>query len=216
MDKRIKGLIEVLLVVIVFLSFSYVIQSNLSSLRGLVTGGVQGMIIYLILEISSIVIAPVTTLPLVVLATNLWGWVFTGILNVIGWLIGSWIAFVIARKYGVVIVKRFIALEKVRKIESRIPKEHLFWSVVLMRMIIPADILSYALGIFTKMKTKDYLLATLMGITPFAFIWAYFGGINFYYQIILFLVTGILILLGWLTKLTCKKCVEFARKGKRN
>ena len=212
MDRRLKRIAEVLAVVIAFLFFSYIIQSNLEFLESLVTNNFIGILIYLFLEISSIVIAPVTTLPLIIIATNLWGWFFTGILNVVGWFIGSWLAFIIGRKYGVQIVRRFISIQKIYEIERKIPKEHLFWSVVLLRVVVPADVISYALGIFTKMKTKDYLLATLIGITPFAFIWAYFGGIDFYYQVILFLVAGILILIGWITKLVCRKCVEFVNK----
>ena len=73
MEKRIKGILEVLSVVIVFLFFSYIIQSNFAFLEGLVTNDFVGISIYFLLEISSIVIAPVTTLPLVVFATNLWG-----------------------------------------------------------------------------------------------------------------------------------------------
>ena len=79
-------------------------------------------------------------------------------------------------------------------------------------MVIPVDGLSYILGLFSKMSLKSYTLATIIGLTPFAFIWAYFGGMNFYYQIILFLVAGILIVVGWITKLTCEKCVGFVRE----
>ena len=192
MDKRIKGILEVLVVVIVFLFFSYLIQSNLEFLGEFVTNDFVGMLIYFLLEVLSIVIVPVTTLPLVVIASNLWGGFLTGVLNVVGWTIGGWIAFMIARKYGVKIVKKFISIKKINEIENKIPKEHLFWSVILLRVVIPMDILSYALGIFTRMNVGSYLLATFIGIIPFAFIWAYFGGINFYYQLILFLIVGIL------------------------
>jgi uncharacterized membrane protein YdjX (TVP38/TMEM64 family) len=215
MDKRIKRIIEVLVAVIVFLLFSYIIQYNLEYLEKLITNNLVGMLIYLSLEILSIVIAPVTTLPLIIIATNLWGWFLTGILNILGWFLGSWIAFLIARKYGIKIVKRFISIEKIHRIENKIPKERLFWSVVLLRMVVPADILSYAIGIFTRMSKKSYLLATLIGITPFAFIWAYFGGIKIKYQIILFLAIGILILIGWITKLICKRCVKFIVERKK-
>lgn len=211
MDKKIKGLIELIIVGILFILFSYLIQTNIEFLEAFVTNDFAGMIFYLLLEILSIVIAPVTTLPLVIVASKLWGWVSAGILNVIGWMIGSWLAFLIARRYGVDIVKRLISIEKIHEIENRVPKKHLFWSVVLLRSIIPADVLSYAIGIFTRMKMKSYLLATLIGITPFAFGWAYFGGISIEYQILLFLIIGIVILISWLIKLTCKRCKDIFR-----
>lgn len=205
MNKRIKGLIEIISIAIIFLIFSYIIQINLEYFENLVSNDLIGMLVYVLIEIASIVIAPVTTLPLVAVASNLWGWVLTGILNVIGWMIGAWIAFLIARKYGILVVKKFISIGKVHEIEKRVPKEHLFWSVVLFRVIIPIDILSYALGIFTKMSMRSYLLATLIGMIPFAFAWAYFGVIKFEYQVMLFFIAGILILIGFLIKELIKK-----------
>ena len=211
MERKIKGLIEVLAIAVAFLFFSYLIQSNLEFLEGLVTNNLVGIIIYLFLEISAVVIAPISTFPLVIIASNLWGWMLTGVLNIVGWMIGSWVAFLIARRYGIEIIKRFISTKKIYEIEGKVPKEHLFWSVVLLRIIIPADVLSYALGIFTRMSTKNYLLATLIGITPFAFIFAYLGKVDFQYQIIIFLLVGILILTGWIVKTICRRCFGKSR-----
>ncbi len=214
MNKKIKGIFELILIIAAFLFSSYIIQTNLLFLENLVTNDILGMIIYLILEISSIVIAPITTIPLIVIATNLWGWIATGILNIIGWMIGSWIAFIIARKYGIKIIRKFISLEKISEIEKKIPRKNIFWSIVLLRMIIPTDVLSYALGIFTKIKIRTYLLATLIGITPIAFLISYLGGIDIYIQIILVLIAGIILILFWILKLTCKKCSKLIKKNK--
>jgi uncharacterized membrane protein YdjX (TVP38/TMEM64 family) len=40
-------------------------------------------------------------------------------------------------------------------------------------MAIPADVLSYALGLLVMMPYTHYFLATLIGVTPFALIFAY-------------------------------------------
>ena len=50
---------------------------------------------------------------------------FAGIINWVGWSIGSIIVFCISRKYGVPLIKRFISLKKLNKLESKIPKENL-------------------------------------------------------------------------------------------
>jgi len=71
-------------------------------------------------------------------------------------------------------------------LEKKIPKENLFLGIIFLRMVIPVDILSYALGLFSKIKTRDYLLATIIGVSPFAFIFAYLGRMPFYYQIFVF------------------------------
>jgi len=212
MNKKIKGLLELLFAGLVILFFSYLAQTNLEVLENLISNDIAGMIIYTLLEIASIVIAPVTTLPLIFIASSLWGWFLTGILNVIGWVIGSILAFFIARKYGVRIIKKFVSIKKVYEMQNKIPTEHFFWSVVFLRLVIPADLLSYALGLFTKMSTKNYLLSTIIGIIPAAFLYAYLGAIPAEYLVIVFLIVGILIVSGWITRITCKRCVAYVRE----
>lgn len=209
MNKKIKGLLEVLGVIVLFVLFSFFIQNNLEFFERYVTNDLAGMTVYFFLEISSIVIAPITTFPLIIVASNLWGWFWAGLLSVFSWTVGSWIAFALARKYGVGIIKKFISLKDIHKIEKRIPREHLFWSVVLLRIIIPMDILSYALGLFSKMKAKSYFLATVIGLTPVAFAFAYLGNVPINYQIVLLLIIGIIVLIGWIGKLVLRKCPFF-------
>ena len=50
-----------------------------------------------------------------------------------------------------------------------------FMSVVLLRMVLPVDVLSYALGFFSDISLWRYTTATIIGIAPFAFIFAYAG-----------------------------------------
>jgi uncharacterized membrane protein YdjX (TVP38/TMEM64 family) len=40
-------------------------------------------------------------------------------------------------------------------------------------MVIPVDILSYVVGLLTNMSLWKYTLATIIGITPFSFIFSY-------------------------------------------
>jgi len=112
MDKKIKGLIEIIIVIALFIFFSYIVQTNLEFFSDLIGSGIFGMVVYVLITIIAIVIAPISTLPLITLPSILWGWFIAGILSIIGWTIGAIIAFVIARKYGVSIVKKFIPIEK--------------------------------------------------------------------------------------------------------
>jgi len=122
-------------------------------------------------------------MPLIPVVSNIYGWFLAGVVTVIGWTFGSIIVFFISRKYGVPLIKKFVSLKKINKFESKIPKENLFIDIVLLRMIIPVDILSYALGLFSKVKFKTYVLATIIGITPFAFVFSFLGTIPLSYQI---------------------------------
>ncbi|MCR4323118.1 MAG: VTT domain-containing protein [Candidatus Azambacteria bacterium] len=136
---------------------------------------IGGALAYIILGIVATVIAPLSALPFLPIVSLLYGWFWAAIFSIISWSIGSLIAFWIARKYGKRIVRRFVSLERVEKIEARIPKEQFFWTIVLLRIVIPVDALSYALGLFSTITTREYIFATVIGITPFAFVWAYFG-----------------------------------------
>ena len=137
---------------------------------------IGGVMAYIALGVIATVVAPLSSLPFLPLISLLYGWFFAAIFSIIAWSIGSLIAFWIARRYGKTLARKFVSLERLERLEAKIPRERFFWSVVLLRVIAPVDVLSYALGLFSTIKTGGYALATVIGITPFAFVWAYFGG----------------------------------------
>jgi len=184
--------------VILFIFFSYAVQTNIDFFKSLIGEGFYGMFVYVFVTIIAVVFAPVSTMPLMPIASNLWGVISAAILSIIGWTIGAFIAFFIARKYGVKIVKKIIPIKKIDKYEKFIPQKNIFWSIVFLRLILPVDILSYALGLFGRIKTKTYMLATIIGITPFAFLWAYFGEIPYQYQIVVLIIVMIILFLGYM------------------
>ena len=200
MDNKLKSFIEIIIVIILFVFFSWLVQSNLGFFKNLLEGNFSGMLIYVFVVIVSIVIAPISTIPLLPIASNLWGVFAAATLSIFGWTIGAFIVFIISRKYGVPLVRKFVSLKNIYRIENKIPKENVFWTVVFLRMVIPVDILSYTLGLFSKIDLKTYMLATFIGIIPLAFVFAYVGKMPFIYQVIVFLITGIIILSGLIIK----------------
>lgn len=192
-----KAFFKIIIGIIIFIFISYLVQANLDFFKSIIQNNILGILIYMILNIIAIVIAPVTVFVfLMPIASNLFGWFATAIITIIAWTIGSVIAFIIARKYGVPLVKKLIPLNKITKIEKRVPKENVFWSIVFLRMVIPVDILSYALGLFSKISLKRYTIATFIGITPFAFVFAYAGSLPIQYQIVALIIALISILIG--------------------
>ncbi len=163
--------------VAIFLVTLFVLSGDdvVSYLRGFMEGSVLGPLAFVVLLVAAVVLVPIAALPLVPFATGLFGPFFTGVLSVIGWTLGALIAFLIARHAGRPLLRYIVSLESVEKIETRIPKDASFLGVVLLRMIIPVDVLSYALGLLTLMPLRSYLLATLIGVTPFSFLFAYAG-----------------------------------------
>jgi len=158
------------------------------------------LFMYVAVTILATVIAPVSTLPLIPLATSMWGWFVAGLLSVIGWVLGAQIAFFLARKYGKKLVIKIISLQKLEKMEHQFGTTNIFWAVVLLRMTVPVDILSYALGLFSQMSSKAYFLATLIGVTPFAFIFSYAGSLSLGSQLMVLVEVILFIFVVYLFK----------------
>ncbi|MCH7560353.1 MAG: hypothetical protein IIC67_03115 [Thaumarchaeota archaeon] len=106
---------------LVFIAVSYFVQANNDVIRNYIEKrSLVGMLVYLGANLTAVVVAPVSALPLIPVAANVWGWFVTGILNIIGWTAGAVIAFVLAQKYGKPIIKRLVSIEKLEKIEKKI------------------------------------------------------------------------------------------------
>lgn len=135
--------------------------------------GPWGMAGYVAIAVLATVVAPFTALPLMPLAAALWGPLITALLTIAGWTLGSVLAFLLARTYGRPLVERVIPLERAEALSERLVGADPFWRLVLLRVVVPVDILSYAVGLFVPMPLGRYTLATILGITPFALIFAY-------------------------------------------
>ena len=182
---KIKTLLSLLILILLFLASTYFAQIYNDELVLLVgKEGFLGIIAYTLVAILTTVIAPLSCVPLMPIAANIWGPVITALASITGWLIGALIAFGLSRKYGRNLVHRIFSREKIDAFEKRVPQQNLFWSIVFLRMIVPVDVLSYILGLFNTISWTTYTFATLLGITPFAFVMAYTGILPFRYQLI--------------------------------
>ena len=182
--NKIKSIIPVAIIVALFIISAFYSQKYGTEAKIFVErGGVFGMVAYVAIEIVATVVAPISAIPLIPIATNAWGVVFTAILSILGWTVGSLAAFAIGRKYGLPLARKFVSVRNLEKIHKHIPQERIFLSVVLLRIMIPVDLLSYALGIFGVLNWRRYALATIIGISPFAFIFAYLGTLPILYQL---------------------------------
>lgn len=191
MKNKNLGILGGILILIVFVLVSYLLQTNMNFIEENLDLGVFGVFLYVFITAFATVVAPISAIPLLPVAVFLWGWFYAGILSVIGWTIGSIIAFMVARKFGVKIVQKFVSLEKISYYENFIPKKDLFLGIVLIRIFLPVDLLSYLLGIFSKVSLKTYALATFIGVIPFAFILSYVGSLPMLYQLISLIIGGI-------------------------
>jgi uncharacterized membrane protein YdjX (TVP38/TMEM64 family) len=154
-----------------------------------------GVFLYIVLNILDAVIAPGATLPLIPAAAHVWGPVLAAIVTTIGWTTGSLIAFLIARRWGYPLVKKLTSPERLKQLKKYIP-EDLFWSIVLLRLVMPMDVMSYVLGLFTDISWTKYAIATALGLTPSAFVLAYVGKLPNAYDFIM-LGVGAAVVVAW-------------------
>lgn len=206
MNKIIKLFFGAIPIILLFIGVSYIVQTNIEILKELILGNqFWGITIYIFLEIIATVIAPLTTIPLIPLISAVYGWFWAGVITYVGWLAGAIIVFYISRKWGKPFVRKFMSLKEIESMEKSVSRKKKIWTLIFLRMTIPADILSYALGLFSSISWKTYIISTVIGIIPFTFLLAYIGSIPFIYQLLAFLVIGIIITIVVLYKMTESK-----------
>ncbi len=170
---------------LVFVIVSYTAHHYKDQLAGVIgIGSVTSVAVFILLTASFVIfVIPLDIVFLIPIGSAVWGAVPTALMSITGWTIGYAAAFLIARKFGIGIVGKLIGLERVRVVERRVPKRNLFGMVILLRMLVSVDVLSYALGLFSAMPLGQYVLATLIGVAPFGFYFAYSGTLPFWYQL---------------------------------
>ncbi|MBI5401137.1 MAG: TVP38/TMEM64 family protein [Candidatus Yonathbacteria bacterium] len=193
--KRLRAIVGVVAVAMLFIGASVFSQLYGDEIRGLAMyDDTASKLAYIFVTIIAVVFAPISTLPFLPVVSHLWGWVWAGTLSVIGWTIGAQIAFILARRLGRPFVEKIFSFKKLRAFENRLTDRNIFLTVVFLRMIIPVDVLSYSLGLFSEIKSTPFFFATLVGVIPFALIFAYTGGLSPRLQIVI--ITEIIAVLG--------------------
>jgi len=130
---------------------------------------------YVLLLVGAVVLMPITVLPLIPLASAVLGPLPTALLSILGWTVGSVIAFLLARRFGRPLLSRFISLQAIDRIGDSLPPQVRFLGIILLRNTLPVDIVSYALGLSTSIGILEYTLATAIGVSWFSFAFAFAG-----------------------------------------
>src|SRR3989344_7728838 len=137
-NKAIWIFIAVILVLFIF--SSYITNESEEFINKHIDKGIFGMLIYICAIMLEIIFAPINPLPLVPIATGIWKWKIAGVLTLIGWTLGSLIAFTIARR-GVSLFEKRYAFQKIRKVEKIIPEKNVFLGLILIRITLPFDLI---------------------------------------------------------------------------
>jgi uncharacterized membrane protein YdjX (TVP38/TMEM64 family) len=130
---------------------------------------------YLAILVTEVIAAPISSAPLIPVASAVWGPLVAGTLTLVGWTLGSALVFQLVRLVGRPALARFVNLSQAEHLITRLPAGNLTLAIVVIRLTVPIDLVSYALGLVPGVPLTAYLVGTLLGYAPYAYLFAYGG-----------------------------------------
>ncbi len=149
--------------------YFYVIADLLKELA--VQNPLLAIFVFVLTSSLAALVSPLTNIPLVPIATLIWGPIPTIIFLLFGWFIGDVISYLIGRYLGYGVVSYFVSREKLDDWSSMVKKRATFSTALLLRIALPAE-LGYAFGII-RYPIGLYMIITFLAELPFAVISTY-------------------------------------------
>lgn len=167
------GALVFIVVVLGYLGAPYI---TIDSIRNAVLSlGNYGPIFIILAQILTAIFAPLPNSAVTIVAGTVYGTTLGGTLSIIGGLLGAILTYELSKRLGRGFIKKLLTKKEMTVID-RFFHHHGFKTIFLMRFLptISFDAVSYGAGL-TKMKRIPFILATLLGMIPSTFIYAYVG-----------------------------------------
>ncbi|OHA94509.1 MAG: hypothetical protein A3E02_02545 [Candidatus Zambryskibacteria bacterium RIFCSPHIGHO2_12_FULL_38_34] len=140
--------------------------------------GIWAPLIFILIYTLGTTFIPAT--PFMLIAGILFGFKYGFIYIFIGGVLSSIIVFLVSRKLGKEWVEKilehryFVYLNK----HNKKLEDSSIWGIMILRMtpIMPAGALSILMGV-SRIKTKDYIIGTMIGFLPSTLLTVYFGSL---------------------------------------
>lgn len=177
MKKR--DIIGISLIIILFIIGYYVFsQLGIDKIQVIIEKlGLLAPIGFILLMLLAVVISPIPSMPLAIMAGSIWGGFLGGTYSVIGAMFGAITAFYISRKFGMGFLEKYFP-KSVGFCEwcKRVKNQNITWFIFIARLlpVFQFDIISYGAGL-TNIKPWKFSLATLFGMMPITYLLAYTG-----------------------------------------
>jgi uncharacterized membrane protein YdjX (TVP38/TMEM64 family) len=151
----------------------FFIEGIMQSLNATISS--HGMLGFFIIIILQAIVAPIPGEVVMMTGGATIGVLNAGIIGAIAGCIGATICFFISKKGGRPLVVKVIG-KKGLNFGDKWFKKHGIWAVLFARLIplIPVDAISYVAGL-TAMGFTGFIIATIIGLLPRAFFYAYLG-----------------------------------------
>jgi uncharacterized membrane protein YdjX (TVP38/TMEM64 family) len=154
-----------------------------------------GVLAFVATSAIAVLVPVASNLPLVPLAALAWGPWWTALLLLAGWVLGAGASFTIGRRARHWIMRRLPAVRRHADIDRLIDPERRLLSLAILRATFPVDVLSYALGLFSRHTTlAENLASTALGAAPFALFFAWVPVLEARLQVVLLLGSALLFL----------------------
>ena len=131
------------------------------------SAGIWGRILFVGMVVLQVVVAIIPGEPIEMVAGYAFGFCQGTILTLLGFLMGSWLVFVLVRKLGVKLVEVFFSRDKLEQIKF-LKNEKKTKVIMLIIMTIPGtpkDMISYFAGL-TKLTVRQWLSIVAVGRLP--------------------------------------------------
>lgn len=129
--------------------------------------GIWGRLIFVGMVVLQVIVAFIPGEPIELAAGYAFGFMEGSLLTLAGFLIGSWLVFILVRKFGVKLVEVFFPPERILEFSFlKNPKKTK--TIAFLLMLIPGtpkDFLSYFAGL-TQLNVKQWLLIVTIGRLP--------------------------------------------------
>lgn len=164
-----------LVIVLVFVA-SVQLTKNGSLINKIDSFGILAPIIFVLLKMSTLIIAPLGGTPLYFIAGGLFGNLNGLILSLLGDGLGSAICFFLARFYGPKIVKTFIGEKFFEKVTNTVAVLSGIRSFIKARISLIAmpELLAYASG-FSRINFLTFFWINILFYLPVDFMYVFFG-----------------------------------------
>ncbi|MDO8489507.1 MAG: TVP38/TMEM64 family protein [Candidatus Omnitrophota bacterium] len=185
MGKNYKGIIIKLLVgILLVVGIWWMVKCQCVNLKSLTPAALRDfiqsfgklavlayIIAYALNTVS--IIPPIAALSLT--AGLAFGAVWGALYLMIGAMIGTTATFLISRYFGRALIKKMLK-GKFKDLDEKLANNG-FMTILFFRVIplVPYEVLNYAGGL-SRVKFKDYFLATFLGLIPGVIVSAFFGG----------------------------------------
>lgn len=129
--------------------------------------GIWSRLIFVGMVVLQVLVAFIPGEPIELAAGYAFGFIEGSLLTLAGFVIGSWLVFILVRKFGTRLVEVFFPQEKIREFEFlKNPKKTKVVALILMLIPgTPKDFLSYFAGL-TQLSLKQWLVIVAIGRLP--------------------------------------------------